>query len=208
MGQAELPIQTMTGSRGARHPRRMANRIQERMDELGLRAKDVARRMGTTEATVSRLKNERMELTLTWLRKFSSALECTVGRLVDEEGAVPVVGYVGAGEEVYNYDDRGELDWVVPESGDLETQAVIVRGDSMYPKFEDGELLFYRQTDHVASDCLGRICIVQLADGRTLVKRLRQGSRPGLYHLVSFRAPEMPDCEVLWAARVRYTQLP
>lgn len=198
----------MTGPLHTGQAQRMANRIQDRMDELGLSPREVARRMGTTEATVSRLKNERMQLTLGWLRRFASALECTVGRLVDEEDAVPIVGYVGAGEEVHNYDDRGQLDWVVPESGHLDTQAVIVRGDSMYPKYEEGEILFYRQTDYVPPDCIGRICIVQLADGRTLVKRLRQGSRPGLYTLVSFRAPEITDCEVLWAARVRYTQPP
>lgn len=187
---------------------RMANRIQERIDELGLTRKEVARRLQTTEATVSRLINERAGLTLLWLRKFSSALECTVGRLVDEEGAVPVVGYVGAGEEVHNFDDRGELDWIEPKSGDLLTHAVIVRGESMWPRYEEGTVLFYRPSDHVAPDCIGRTCIVQLADGRTLVKKLRAGSAPGLYTLVSFRAPEMVDCEIAWAARVRYTEEP
>ncbi len=198
----------MTAPAARVQARRMANRIQERMDELGLKPKEVARLIGTTEATVSRLINERMQLTLLWLRKFSSALECTVGRLVDEEGSVPVVGYVGAGEEVNNYDDRGDLDWVVPESGDLQTHAVIVRGESMWPRYEDGTLLFFLPSDYVAPDCIGRTCVVQLADGRTLVKKVRNGSKPGLYTLVSFRAPEMLDCEVAWAARVRYTQEP
>lgn len=198
----------MTPAASIGQARRMANRIQERIDELELTRKEVAKRLETTEATVSRLINERANLTLWWLRKFSSALECTVGRLVDEEGAVPVVGYVGAGEQVNNYDDRGELDWVVPESGDLQTHAVIVRGESMWPRYEEGTLLFFVPCDHVAPDCLGRTCIVQLADGRTLVKKLRQGSTPGLYTLVSFRAPEIVDAQVLWAARVRYTQEP
>lgn len=121
---------------------------------------------------------------------------------------VPVVGYVGAGQEMFSYDDYaqgGGLEEVdAPEAvGDRPVVAVRVRGESMHP-LREGWLLFYRRDQHgVPEDCLNRLCVVKLADdGPILVKEVRRGYRPNRFILTSWNAAPLEDVEVDWAAPV------
>lgn len=119
----------------------------------------------------------------------------------------PIVGYVGAGAEVYAYDDHAlgggldEVDAPVWISG--ECVAVRIRGESMYP-LRDGWLLFYaRDASGVPEECVGELCVVNLADdGPTLVKEVRRGTKANHYHLQSWNAPVLEDQRLEWAARV------
>lgn len=176
-------------------------------EEHGKQA-EIARAMGEAEENVSRWLTGKRRLRLVIIRKFADALQKRLEDVVDEPVTVPVVGYVGAGDRVENFDDTGQLDRVVPPRGAEEAVAIIVQGDSMLPKYESGQLLYFHPTDHVGPDCIGRICIVQVGDGRTLVKRLHRGSRDGLFRLASLRAADIEDVELLWAARVRWTEEP
>lgn len=113
-----------------------------------------------------------------------------------------VVGYVGAGAEVIPLDEHGS-----GESVDLpppNAEAVIVRGDSMYPRYQDGEKLLYVPEDRPASDLIGRECVVKLSDGRMLVKQIRRRIRGNRYDLASYNAPMIEDVEVEWAAPVMW----
>ena len=52
-------------------------------------------------------------------------------------------------------------------------------------------------------ECLGKLCIVQLADdGARFVKRVKLGRKPGVFNLYSTNAREMEDVPLLWAAPV------
>lgn len=202
--------------------KKLSNRIKERMDELGYNDEDVARlvreRFGTnTQGTsIYRLRMEAPDMTLTvpWLDRLAAVLDCERNDLLldgptSEEGrTVPVVGYVGAGEEVFNFESPGEIDRIVPESRRTDVVAVRVRGRSMVPKYEPNALLFYKETDYVTPDCIGRSCVVHLRDGRTFVKKLRSGPRPGEYILVSLVGPDIMDVDIAWAARVLYCEEP
>lgn len=120
---------------------------------------------------------------------------------------VHAVGYVGAGAEVFPIDDHAlgaGLDEVdVPPLIQGDVVAVIVRGDSMYPRYFDGEYLFYSGERRPPDELVGRECVVWLKDGRALVKRLRRGTAKGLFNLESFNAPVMEDQAVVLAAEVR-----
>lgn len=205
------------GVNDEQHIARVKERIRARMKELGLTGAEIAGRLGTTTATVSRLLSPQPDkqrgLTKKWVLKFAAALDCKLVDLLDGDSwpggiTVAVVGYVGAGEQVYNFDDSTPLDYVTPPEGAEDTKAVRVRGDSMYPRYEEGALLFFYPSTDVAPDCLGRTCVVQVKDGPTLVKKLSKGTVPGRYRLVSFKAPEMEDVEILWAARVVWAKEP
>lgn len=121
---------------------------------------------------------------------------------------VQVVGYVGAGAEVIPFDDHEmgagletvEVDFPVRPG----TVAVIVRGDSQYPIFEDGDLIGYMEDSADPNTLIGKICIVKLADGRTFVKRLKRGSEDGLFTLTSANARDIEDVEIEWARRYRF----
>jgi len=122
--------------------------------------------------------------------------------------AVPVVGYVGAGAEVHPIDDHApgagleavDVDFPVKPG----TVAVIVRGDSMLPIFEDGDLIGYMEDSSDPRTLVGKTCVVKLTDGRTFIKRLRRGSVDGLFTLVSFNARDIEDVEIEWARRYRF----
>jgi phage repressor protein C with HTH and peptisase S24 domain len=120
---------------------------------------------------------------------------------------VRLVGMIGAGNEAHFYaggDDPNEEVERPPESMSS-TVAVRVRGNSMYPVAEDGDVIYYDDVrTPPTDDLIGRICVVCLPDDRVLVKRLYQGKAPNLFNLTSANAPLMQDVELLWAAKVRW----
>jgi hypothetical protein len=68
---------------------------------------------------------------------------------------------------------------------------------------DDGSLIYYdERQEPPTDDMIGSLCVVALADGRVLVKKLFRGRGPGLYDLESTNAPTMRDERVTWAAFV------
>ena len=118
---------------------------------------------------------------------------------------MPVVGYVGGGERVENVEDPGGgIDVAEPPISLESANAVVVKGDSMWPAYRAGSVLYFEETDHVNGDALGRICIVQTAADETLVKLVEAGPEPGVYRLRSLVA-NVRDIEtrLRWAAPVK-----
>lgn len=106
------------------------------------------------------------------------------------------LGYVGAGSEIVPIDDHAQgagLEEVeLPPGVPADSALVIVRGDSMHPRYFDGEYLFYREYEGDAADLAGQECVVQLEDGRTFVKVLKRG-QSGRFNLESFNAPTLKN---------------
>jgi hypothetical protein len=80
--------------------------------------------------------------------------------------------------------------------------AVIVRGNSMYPAYRDGDVLIYSERHDDPEPLLQRECVCWLADGSVYIKILAPGSRRGRYTLNSYNAPPMMDCHVIGAAPI------
>lgn len=119
---------------------------------------------------------------------------------------VPVIGYVGAGGEIYSIDDyaQGAAEDQIEKPPGLSENAVALRvkGDSMWPAYRDGDLLVYDSEPLPPANFLTKECVIRLRDGRTYIKVLMQGSQPLRYTLMSYNAPPMPDEDVEWAAPV------
>lgn len=123
---------------------------------------------------------------------------------------IQVVGYVGAGAEVFSIDDHAkgagleevECPWdgLAPS-----TVAVRVRGDSMAPAYYDGDLIFYEQNHTDIVHLLGKECVVALADGRKFIKTLRR-TQSGQWYLHSHNAEPILGVEIEWAAKVKLIQ--
>lgn len=114
---------------------------------------------------------------------------------------VRLAGYVGAGQKVYQFDEDGAGFVEAPPGSSATTEAVEVQGESMYPLYEAGTLLYYSR--QVAPDTMiGKRCVVRLEDDRTLVKSIRKGSERGLFTLVSLNAPDIEDVALQWAAPI------
>lgn len=184
-----------------------SNRIKSLRNKRGWSQGQLAEAVGSDQATVARLERGDRKLTLPWIEKFAVALNCRPQDLLPAQ-AVPIVGRVGAGAEVYPVDDHahgnglGEVE--APPGAGGDAVAVIVEGDSQYPVLFDGDVLIY--WDHLAdpAEAGGRLCVVKLTDGRTLVKHLQRGSEPGRFTLTSSNAPPIENVEIEWAARVQH----
>ena len=117
------------------------------------------------------------------------------------ELTVKLVGYVGAGQAIYQFDEAGAGYVEAPPGAGEMTEAVEVHGDSMLPLYETGTLLYYSK-QLPPETMIGKRAVVRLADERVLVKTVRRGSSPGLYTLASMNAPDIEDVVVEWAAPI------
>jgi phage repressor protein C with HTH and peptisase S24 domain len=122
---------------------------------------------------------------------------------------IPVVGYVGAGP-FYPLDDSAKgagIDELMLDENDADPIAVIVRGDSMSPVYRNGDRVRgSRHQGRDATQCIGKDCIVALADGQIVLKAVHRGSRKGTFTLVSYNQlePPMQDVKIEWCAPVRH----
>lgn len=127
------------------------------------------------------------------------------GQMTARARQTAVIGYVGAGAEVHPFDDHaqgGGLEMVDPPIGYPDAAAARIRGDSMFP-LRDGWLIFWtKRQDGVPDDCIGKLCIAQVANGPLLLKEVRNGKRRGRFNLESWNAPPREDVPLEWASRV------
>lgn len=120
--------------------------------------------------------------------------------------SLPIIGTVGAGSEVYGIDGSegdtiyGEIESVLPLPDG--TVTVIVEGNSMYPRYDDGDVIGFIRDGRTPEDLINTECIIKVEDGPYLVKKLRRGPEPGLYSLESVNAPLIEGVRVAWAAEV------
>lgn len=182
----------------------IGNKIREARRARQITQVQLATLAGCNQADIYRIESGEVENSK-YLQKILRILH------IDETPtlSVPIVGYVGAGAEVYAIDDhvKGDgLEIIPAPPGMVNGIALIVRGDSMSPKWEDGEVLFIEKTVYSIDGLIGESCYVQTADGRTYVKKLQYGSRPGLYTLVSYNAPPIIDVAIERAYPIAYTK--
>lgn len=187
------------------------NRIQQLREAKGWSQAELAQRTGTTGQQIGRLEAGKRKLSVEWMTRLAAALEVPLAEFLgsEERDTVPLVGYVGAGAEIFAIDDHakgGGLDEVEkPRGATRSTIAVRVRGDSMKPAYKEGDLLYYdQQSNGDLSHLIGDDCVVCLSDGRMFVKELRHNG--GGYWLHSHNADPMIGVEIDWAAKVKWVQ--
>lgn len=191
----------------------LAAKIRAIRSARGLTQAEFGEALGTGQSTVVRWEQGSMPKG-EMLQRLADYAGTTVDRLLGIDDLdtkpeeIPVVGYVGAGAAVVPFDDHahgGGHDFVErPPFVEGRAVAVEVKGDSLYPVAENGWRLVYTGEQSVIEDeVLNRLCVVQLEDGRVLVKRLVKGTLPQHYHLVSTNAPMIEDVRIVWAARVK-----
>ncbi|MDF1769860.1 S24 family peptidase [Maricaulis sp.] len=129
-------------------------------------------------------------------------------READARTQIPVVGYVGAGAEVFlidNYSMGDGIDQIDAPPGCKEgSLAVRVRGDSMSPAYRDGDCIIYSERTEAVAELVGAERVVWTEDGRVMVKTLLPGTAPGRYTLISHNAPPIGDVAVIYAARIEW----
>jgi transcriptional regulator with XRE-family HTH domain len=197
-----------TDARPAQSRRMASTAIRRLRKAAGLTLEDLAFDAGLSVAQLSRIERGEREPRLADLERIAARLGLPVGDLLSKR-AVPLVGYVGPGAQIHFFPKNGIDQKRVESPPGLspQTVAVEVRGDLMPSIAQDGWLIFY---DDVREPPTQRLVhkrnpvVCELEDGRVLIRLLRAGSAPGLWHLVSTNPGDDPilDAPLKWAARV------
>lgn len=189
----------------------MGNNIKLYRDRIQWSQGKLASAVGTTAQMIGLLESGKRKLTVDWMEKLAPPLGVLPSDLMLSSKSVPVLGYVGAGAEVYSIDDHakgsGMFETSAPPQGATPSMvALVVRGDSMSPAYEDGDIIYYDQQvtgdyDHL----VGKRVVARLEDGRTFVKKLRKNSE-GQYWLHSHNADPIVNPRIAWLAAVLWVK--
>jgi repressor LexA len=124
--------------------------------------------------------------------------------------AVPIMGRIGAGAVI-----EPEHEQVPPEGlGEIhlpfpiaeETIAFEVSGDSMLPKYENGDIIVvYREQRHPISSFYGEEAAVRLKTGERYLKTVERGKSPSVVNLTSFNAKPINGVKLDWIGEICLT---
>src|SRR5471032_2419997 len=123
---------------------------------------------------------------------------------------VPIMGRVGAGATIEpDYEQvppegLGEVELPFPLSD--ETIAFEVAGNSMLPKYENGDIIVvYREQRHPVSNFYGEEAAVRLKTGERYLKTIERGKSPTLVNLTSFNAKPINGVKLEWIGEICLT---
>ena len=184
--------------------------VQGRLTELDRNPFDAARKGGLERSYVNDiLIGKKKSVRGDKLEQLAAALDLRVADLVaasaPAKGAlVAVAGLVSAGSEMTLYSEgQGSIGNVrAPSNATPTTAAAEIRGTSLGDLFNGWILFFDDRREGDATDRIGKACVVGLADGRVMVKRVERGQLPGRFTLRSVTEPPIYDAEVIWTALV------
>ncbi len=160
--------------------------IKKYRKDRGYTQTELAEKMGYADkSAISKIENGKVDLPQSQIIKFSDVLQVPPGELMgwdaedgstsleliptpNNEGVIPILGTVPAGIPTDAVEDiRGYID--VPASWVDDHGALIVKGDSMYPKYQDGDIVIYNYQPDCES---GDDCVVYVNGDPATIKKV------------------------------------
>src|SRR5471032_670683 len=127
-----------------------------------------------------------------------------------ELNSVPIMGRVGAGAVI-----EPEHEQVPPEGlGEVrlpfpiaeESIAFEVSGNSMLPKYENGDIIVvFREQRHPVSSFYNEEAVVRLKTGERYLKTIERGKSPAQVNLTSFNAKPINGVKLEWIGEICLT---
>src|SRR5260221_2954585 len=124
--------------------------------------------------------------------------------------SVPIMGRVGAGASIEPEHEQvppeglGEIELPFPMAE--ETIAFEVAGDSMLPKYENGDVIVvFREQRHPLSSFYGEEAAVRLKTGERYLKTIERGKSAAVVNLTSFNAKPISGVKLEWIGEICVT---
>lgn len=169
----------------------------------------LADRVNTSKAQIDKLERGERRLTVDWLQRLATGLECTIHDLIptannqpnpdswlaaaNYKKDLPLLGGVRGGTDGVFFDNGRVFEYVnrPPNlQGVVDAFAVYATGDSMEPRFYAGEILFVHPNRPLSRGCF---VVIEFTDGRGLVKQfLRQDEKTLTVHQFN------PDTDIVF----------
>jgi repressor LexA len=175
--------------------------IERGLEKPGKTKGGLARAMGVRPGAVSEI--------LSGLRLIKASEIAPILQYL-ELNSVPIMGRVGAGAVI-----QPEIEQMPPEGlGEVElpfpiseeTIAFEVAGDSMLPKYENGDIIVvYREQHHPLTSFYGEEAAVRLKTGERYLKTIERGKSASVVNLTSFNAKPINAVKLEWIGEICVT---
>ncbi len=194
-------------------PSTIGQRLKGARKERGFSVAEVARRLGLAAQTVRNHENLDA-VALENLRSYAKIYRVNIDwletgrgdmRAASAPGEVRMMGTVGAGLNVAAIDD---MSWnnaidVVSLPDPKDTFALKVVGDSALPRYHDGDILLVARDPYLPRDLLNNYCVIDLRDGRRVVKMLERVNGSYVLRSQNIDIPIEEKPEILWCYRIK-----
>ncbi|MGA9487853.1 MAG: S24 family peptidase [Methylocella sp.] len=192
-------------------------RIESRLKAVGLSAHAAslaAKRPDAIRNLKRAVKNhDRRGVTTETLMALAPVLKTTAAWLLEGVGEptpgniVQVVGRIGAGAEILpefeQIPPEGLYEIEVPFPISNDAIAFQVEGDSMWPRYDPGDVIIcWRQGTNV-DEVVGWEAAVRTTDGKRYLKRIQRGGSSGTFDLESHNAAPIRGVRIEWAAEIK-----
>src|SRR3954465_918578 len=175
--------------------------IERGLQKPGKTKGGLAAAMGVRPGAVSEILAEIRQIKATEIAPITAYLELN---------SVPIMGRVGAGASIEPEHEQvppeglGEVELPFPISE--ETIAFEVAGDSMLPRYENGDVIVvYREQHHPLSSFYGEEAAVRLKTGERYLKTVERGKSSTLVNLTSFNAKPISGVRLEWIGEICVT---
>lgn len=189
--------------------------VAERLRELDRNPFDAAKRVGLERSYLNDIligkktsvRNDKVPVLALALDMAPNVLFALLNPGGDSKPTpVRVMGRIGAGAEI-----MPEFEQLPPE-GLFEIETIVpvppgsiafeVEGDSMWPRYDPGDVVLCWREGTNAEEVVGWEAAVRTADGRRYLKRILKGSAPGTFDLESHNGPPIRGVKLDWVAHV------
>lgn len=184
----------------------MGNELKSLREAKGWTHEAAADAMGVSRGQFIKLERGERRMNADYIARAARAFGVTPAAVLGAQSSIPVVGLVGAGgaistEHENHSEPLFEVD--LPFSvGDA--VGYLVRGDSMWPRYDDGDVIVVSAAHDMPDQHLGLEVVVKVGDpdgpGDRFFKRLIRGADSKTFDLESYNAPPMRGLHIGWVS--------